>query len=1046
MTYSGKLQQGEVSVGSAAGLISRQLGISITWDASQAQDPAKRRYQTFAQVLAALAALEDPTEVYLKGNCLADVAGTYDWSKITLKSNDELTTLVGSEGVVLKDVSIDARVDISSLATTTNFLSYSENIAPVIRRAKISGSATRGCIASLSAVSGFQIMVRDQATLSTSAFETTNAIQWYIRVLDAEWEAGSGGHIIGTLGTLFVYRNFETADNIELDVWGGVAPTYFVTERLNGVAVTGTPAVGYVPTATSATTATWQAPGGGSGRLSTLTWDAANVTDAPNGSYQTFAEIVGEIGTLKSPITVIVKGAAVADVVGTYEYENVHFVTDEPATTLAGDEGVVIRNARFSGPMAINTNATTTHFLEYTTGKSAQFDGPTLTGVLAVGLFRADHAGAFLIDASNTEFGSYAYEQTQATSVTLKVKNSKFTGTSQFWPTNPFVTGSITIESDPASQLESLDISQWQGGLVSYDAPATAAGDLEDGLTLPTVGRVRGAFLAQSGMSVPVGAVLVAGFPDIRHAPVATTGGNLLLPRLGSSDIVRWGVDANLQTRPNYLVRLNVDVGAEPAELKTIVEDGTNLWYVWFDGSATYQLRRVNALIERSDFSVGLSGFNDGPGEMVWHAGSNSFWIIDTDGTQVVKVELPNPLGTPTITAVPLGSAAITGIVADGPYVYVTADAGQVFQIVAATAVPTGFAIGGGGELMYPGSVGAGYLWVGGDSETVFRLDATTMAIDGSFTTADTGLKRVCYQAVGVGPEALYVLNSSVSGVSIRRILTPQGAMSAGAERIVPSTPTPPEVMVLVAAVGRLIVPLTDDRYGKLFVSRTDTSGDPVTEPSLEPSDTNGYPAGGRLSWSIPKAFDLHPMLQVTGPVTFNCNDEFIDAKPPVKVLQVDSSGGAVTIELPFGSSNGLEVGDTIVVKDADGSAGTNSITVTTQGGAGTIDGQVNQTISTNWGSLTLVCTNPGANAWVILLRSTVGYTTWPVHVFRTDGAALLGVVLHGQGVALLLVVRFPPPLRSTCTAFVLKASRFFRRTSAFRRRRPVLRTSRRMS
>ena len=33
--------------------------------------------------------------------------------------------------------------------------------------------------------------------------------------------------------------------------------------KVNGVAITGTPAVGYVPTATSATTATWQAPAAG---------------------------------------------------------------------------------------------------------------------------------------------------------------------------------------------------------------------------------------------------------------------------------------------------------------------------------------------------------------------------------------------------------------------------------------------------------------------------------------------------------------------------------------------------------------------------------------------------------------------------------------------------------------------------------------------------------------------------------------------------------------------------------------------------------------
>ena len=35
--------------------------------------------------------------------------------------------------------------------------------------------------------------------------------------------------------------------------------------KINGIAVTGTPAVGYVPTATSTSAATWQAPSGGGG-------------------------------------------------------------------------------------------------------------------------------------------------------------------------------------------------------------------------------------------------------------------------------------------------------------------------------------------------------------------------------------------------------------------------------------------------------------------------------------------------------------------------------------------------------------------------------------------------------------------------------------------------------------------------------------------------------------------------------------------------------------------------------------------------------------
>ncbi|MFQ5874303.1 MAG: hypothetical protein ACE5JL_10945 [Dehalococcoidia bacterium] len=65
------------------------------------------------------------------------------------------------------------------------------------------------------------------------------------------------------------------------------------------------------------------------------------------------------------------------------------------------------------------------------------------------------------------------------------------------------------------------------------------------------------------------------------------------------------------------------------------------------------------------------------------------------------------------------------------------------------------------------------------------------------------------------------------------------------------------------------------------------------------------------------------------------------------KIIGVDTTGGAVTITLPTAETT---AGRTYVVKDQGGSAGTNNITVATEG-AQTIDGSATDAISANYGS-----------------------------------------------------------------------------------------------
>ena len=67
--------------------------------------------------------------------------------------------------------------------------------------------------------------------------------------------------------------------------------------------------------------------------------------------------------------------------------------------------------------------------------------------------------------------------------------------------------------------------------------------------------------------------------------------------------------------------------------------------------------------------------------------------------------------------------------------------------------------------------------------------------------------------------------------------------------------------------------------------------------------------------------------------------------------LSVDSSGGAITVQLP----NAATSGQFFVVKDRTGSAGSNNITVTTVGGAVNIDGATSFVMNTAYESINAI-------------------------------------------------------------------------------------------
>jgi len=77
-------------------------------------------------------------------------------------------------------------------------------------------------------------------------------------------------------------------------------------------------------------------------------------------------------------------------------------------------------------------------------------------------------------------------------------------------------------------------------------------------------------------------------------------------------------------------------------------------------------------------------------------------------------------------------------------------------------------------------------------------------------------------------------------------------------------------------------------------------------------------------------------------PYTVLSTDEF---------LACQTSGGVITIKLP----NAPTTGRVITIKDSNGAAATSNISITTVGGAVTIDGQTTYTMSTNYQSISVI-------------------------------------------------------------------------------------------
>ena len=315
--------------------------------------------------------------------------------------------------------------------------------------------------------------------------------------------------------------------------------------------------------------------------------------------------------------------------------------------------------------------------------------------------------------------------------------------------------------------------------------------------------------------------------------------------------------------------------------------------------------------------------------------------VHTTGATNVVTVEVQTAQAIASTNAANIGLAAFNSA-------QFTVDANGFVAFTGTSATET--LTGNSGGAVSPtlnniNTVGTGSITIAGNPGT------------STLTTQLTGLTN---HAVLVGAGTATITNVGPTATS-GQVLQSQGAAAdpAFSTATYPSTTTINQI--LYSSSANTVTGLATANQGVLT---TGTSGIPVITPiavngQIIIGSTAGAPAAATLTAgtgiSITNASNSIT-ISATGTTTLTITSVNHAASPYTvlttdEFLAVNTSGGVVTIDLP----NAPATGRVFYVKDTNGTAATSNITVTTVGGAVTIDGATTYVMKTNFQAISVV-------------------------------------------------------------------------------------------
>lgn len=232
---------------------------SLRWDGDSATDETIGRYQTHAEVIAAIGSHVNPILIELKGTCVADVVGTYDWSNVEFIGNDSNATLTGEENVIIQNAQFNTHASITTTATSTEFLQYSAGRSAILYRGRFTGNSNVALIKA-NHEGTFNVWVDEGAIIDDYCFSVSGTPTYNLYLQKMAW-SDNQGQIVGSTGTVNFYTSADAEGSYNSAEYTGTENFYVSTNptKLNSVVISGTPsASGKVLTSTSTTTADWQ--------------------------------------------------------------------------------------------------------------------------------------------------------------------------------------------------------------------------------------------------------------------------------------------------------------------------------------------------------------------------------------------------------------------------------------------------------------------------------------------------------------------------------------------------------------------------------------------------------------------------------------------------------------------------------------------------------------------------------------------------------------------------------------------------------------------